>query len=326
MPKRSLRIGFLGTPDFAASCLAHLLDSSHQVVGVVTAPDRPAGRGHRLRASAVKNLAVAHNLPVLQPDKLRDPQFLAQWDAWQVDVGVVVAFRMMPELLWSRPPLGTINLHASLLPQLRGAAPIQRAIMAGLKETGVTTFRLKAQIDTGDLLGQSAVPIGPDTHAGMLHDALLEAGKALLIETLDGLANGDIVPIPQEALLQENKPLLEAPKLFKNDTIVDWAQPSFKVHNHIRGLHPFPGAWSNIRFADGSASALKLHVARRVTWPGESDAAPGMAMAGEQGDLVVKCEDGACAIESLTPAGKKAMSGGAWLRGLATELLPLRLG
>lgn len=318
-----LRIGFLGTPDFAAACLTRLLASHHQVVGVVTAPDRPAGRGHKLRASAVKQVAEANRLPLLQPEKLRDPSFLSDWDAWQVDVGVVVAFRMMPEVLWNRPRLGTINLHASLLPQLRGAAPIQRAIMAGLTETGVTTFRLSHEIDTGDMLEATKVPIGPDTDARTLHDALLTAGQELLVKTLDGLALGNIVPMPQEQVIAEGETLLEAPKLFKSDTRVDWRMPSTSVHNHVRGLHPWPGAWTAMGKGQESAS-IKIHQGRPVTWAGAVDAAPGAVLVTNEGELVVRCGEAAFEVLRLTPPGKKAMTSGDWLRGLPAGMYPTR--
>lgn len=315
-----LRIGFLGTPDFAAACLTRLIASDHQVVGVVTAPDRPAGRGHKLQASAVKQVAMTHQLPLLQPEKLRDPTFLAAWDEWQVDVGVVVAFRMMPEVLWNRPRLGTINLHASLLPQLRGAAPIQRAIMAGLTETGVTTFRLSHEIDTGDMLGSAVVSIGPDMDAGQLHDALLEAGQRLLVSTLDGLAQGSIVPIPQQTAIDADEPLLEAPKLFKADTRIDWHRPASDVHNHVRGLHPWPGAWT--ASAINLAQTIKIHSGQPAPWTGDSKAAPGSTSTGDNGHLLVRCSQDAFKITRMTPPGKKPMDSADWLRGLPAGTLP----
>lgn len=315
-----LRIGFLGTPDFAAACLTRLMASSHEVVGVVTAPDRPAGRGHKLRPSAVKQVAEAHGLPLLQPERLRDPAFLEAWDDWQVDVGVVVAFRMMPEVLWNRPRLGTINLHASLLPQLRGAAPIQRAIMAGLTETGVTTFRLTHEIDTGDMLGTTKVQIGSDTDAGTLHNALLLAGQELLVSTLDGLAQGNIVPIAQQDAIDPSLSLLDAPKLFKADTRIDWNRPAQDVHNHVRGLHPWPGAWTSL--GAEQESTLKIHRGEVAIWTGSHLAAPGSALADPDGNLLVRCDSEAYKVMRLTPPGKKAMASADWLRGLPAEKFP----
>ena len=194
---RPLRIAFLGTPEFAAVCLEALTASSHKVVGVVTAPDRPAGRGHQMHASAVKTIAQKQELPLLQPTNLKAPEFIEAFANWHVDVAIVVAFRMLPEIVWNSPPFGTINLHASLLPNLRGAAPIHRAIMAGLKETGVTTFSLEHAIDTGDVLLQDATDIDPHENTGALHDRLADLGKSLIVQTLDTLVAGNLAGVPQ---------------------------------------------------------------------------------------------------------------------------------
>ena len=242
----SLRVVFLGTPLFAATCLEQLIQSRHEVVGVVTAPDRPAGRGRSLRASDVKKVALEHNLPLAQPEKLKDEAFHAQLDAWNADLGVVVAFRMLPEVVWNRPRLGTINLHGSLLPQYRGAAPIHWAVLNGEKTTGASTFLLKHEIDTGHVLDRVEIPIGPDDTTGVVHDRLLDAGKHLLVQSIDALADGTANPVPQASLLEDGVEPKEAPKLFKDHGRIDWSRSAEEIHNQIRGLNPFPGAWTTL--------------------------------------------------------------------------------
>jgi methionyl-tRNA formyltransferase len=212
------------------------------VVGVVTAPDKPAGRGMQLQQSAVKQFALEHQLPIAQPEKLKSPEFFAQIQAWQPDLQIVVAFRMLPESIWSFPPMGTLNVHGSLLPKYRGAAPINWAIINGEKETGVTTFRLQHAIDTGDILLQERIPIGPDMTAGELHDIMMEVGAQTLVTTLNGLIAGAIQAKPQ----QEALPSLHAPKIFTKDCQIDWQQPVAQIHNLIRGLAPFPGAITKV--------------------------------------------------------------------------------
>lgn len=320
-----LRIAFLGTPAFAAACLEAILESKHHVIGVVTAPDRPSGRGHKLTASAVKECALKHRIPVLQPEKLRDPEFINQWDEWRIDVAVVVAFRMMPEVLWNRPALGTVNLHASLLPQLRGAAPIQRAIMAGFERTGVTTFRLQHEIDTGDILGAIPVSIGTDVNAGELHDLLLEAGKVLLIQTLDGLTSGTIQPVPQDQLSSDDLKLIAAPKLFKKDTKIDWNRCSKEVHNHVRGLHPFPGAWATYLLGENEIQTLKIQSGAPIQWPGDDKAVAGTCLQGDSGRLIIRCQKDAFQLQKITPPGKKSMDSAEWLRGLPIGTKDLKM-
>ena len=213
---RSLRVVFLGTPQFAATCLERLLESRHEIVGVVTAPDRPAGRGRSLRASEVKEVAVRHGLPLAQPEKLKAPEFLAVLDEWNADLGIVVAFRMLPEVVWNLPPLGTVNLHGSLLPQYRGAAPIHWAVLNGETVTGASTFLLQHEIDTGQVLGRLEVPIGPDDTTGTVHDRLLDTGKDLLVETVDALADGTAKPVPQDELWPEGETPRTPPSYSKN--------------------------------------------------------------------------------------------------------------
>ncbi len=238
----SPKIVFMGTPAFAVASLKALLDAKMNVVGVVTAPDKPAGRGMQVQQSAVKQFALEHQLAIAQPEKLKSPEFFAQIQAWQPDIQIVVAFRMLPESIWSFPPMGTLNVHGSLLPKYRGAAPINWAIINGEKETGVTTFRLQHAIDTGDILLQERIPISPDMTAGALHDIMMEVGAQTLVTTLKGLIAGTIESKPQEdALLSAH-----APKIFTKDCEINWQQPVVKVHNLIRGLAPFPGAITKV--------------------------------------------------------------------------------
>lgn len=237
-----LRIIFMGTPEFAVASLESIIVAGLNVVAVVTSPDRPGGRGMKPMESAVKKCASLHGLPILQPEKLRDPSFLAALHDFKADVQVVVAFRMLPEVVWNMPPRGTINLHGSLLPQYRGAAPINRAIMDGAKETGVTTFRLQHQIDTGDILLRRPMAIGPDETAGELHDRMKSIGAELLVETLKSIESGTEHPLPQDQVPVED--LRKAPKIFTPDCQIDWANPGQMIHNQIRGLSPVPGAFT----------------------------------------------------------------------------------
>jgi methionyl-tRNA formyltransferase len=238
----SPKIVFMGTPAFAVASLKALLDAKMNVVGVVTAPDKPAGRGMQLQQSAVKQFALEHQLPIAQPEKLKSPEFFAQIQAWQPDIQIVVAFRMLPESIWSFPPMGTLNVHGSLLPKYRGAAPINWAIINGEQETGVTTFRLQHAIDTGDILLQERIPIGPDMTAGELHDIMMEVGAQTLVTTLNGLIAGAIQAKPQQVALER----FHAPKIFTKDCEIDWQQPVVQIHNLIRGLAPFPGAITKV--------------------------------------------------------------------------------
>lgn len=242
---KDLRIVFLGTPEFAVASLKALVDAGANVVAVVTAPDRPAGRGRRLQESDVKKYAVSEGLTVLQPTKLKDPDFLEELASYKADLQVVVAFRMLPVVVWDMPPMGTINVHGSLLPQYRGAAPINRAIMNGEKESGVTTFKLKHEIDTGDILLQKKVAILPEDNVGILYEKLMIEGAALIVETVRKLAEGNIKETPQADIAESE--LKSAPKIFKEDTFIDWADSAERVHNIIRGLSPYPGAYTELQ-------------------------------------------------------------------------------
>jgi methionyl-tRNA formyltransferase len=244
-PIEGLRIVFMGTPEFAVASLDALVNAGYSVVGVVTAPDRPAGRGMNLTESAVKKYAAEKKLKILQPEKLKNPAFLDELGSLQADVQVVVAFRMLPEAVWGMPPLGTINVHASLLPQYRGAAPINWVIINGEKETGVTTFKLKHKIDTGNILLQEKIVIGEDETAGELHDRMKIVGANLLVKTIKGLAEGTIREISQSEIVNPKSEILHhAPKIFTETCKINWSKTIDEIHNLIRGLSPYPTAFT----------------------------------------------------------------------------------
>ncbi len=300
----SPRIVFMGTPSFAVASLKALLDAKMNVVGVVTAPDKPAGRGMQLQQSAVKQFALKHQLPIAQPEKLKSPEFFAQIQAWQPDIQIVVAFRMLPELIWSFPPMGTLNVHGSLLPKYRGAAPINWAIINGEKETGVTTFRLQHAIDTGDILLQERIPISPDMTAGELHDTMMEVGAQTLVKTLHGLITGIIQSKPQEETLA----ILHAPKIFTKDCQIDWQQPVAQIHNLIRGLAPFPGALTKV---DGKI--VKLFITSIVY---ENPKEPvGSFVTDGKTYVRFACSDGYIQLKDIQWEGKKRMPIADFLRG-----------
>ena len=307
---RPLRIVYLGSPPFAVPMLEALHASEHEVVGVITAPDKPAGRGRQLRATAVKQYAEQAGLPLLQPPNLKDPGFQDALRAWKADLQVVVAFRMLPEAVWAMPPLGTVNLHASLLPAYRGAAPIHWAVMNGETETGLSTFRLRHAIDTGDLMLQERLPIGPDETTGDVMRRMMPLGAALVRRTVDAIAAGNAPSVPQD--LEGTYPA--APKLGPENTRVDWTRPAAAVHHHIRGLNPFPSAWTELP----TGERWKLHASARVPDP-EGNGLPAEAEAGHllpRGErLFVRCADAWLELTRLQPAGKKPMAAGEFLRG-----------
>ena len=300
----SPKIVFMGTPSFAVASLKALLDAKMNVVGVVTAPDKPAGRGMQLQQSAVKQFALEHQLPIAQPEKLKSPEFFAQIQAWQPDIQIVVAFRMLPESIWSYPPIGTLNVHGSLLPKYRGAAPINWAIINGEQETGVTTFRLQHAIDTGDILLQERIPISPDMTAGELHDIMMEVGAQTLVTTLNGLIAGAIQAKPQ----QEGLDSFHAPKIFTKDCQIDWQQTVEQVHNLIRGLAPFPGAITKV---DGKIVKLfsTSILAENPKEPVGSFVTDGKTY------VRFACSDGYIQLNDIQWEGKKRMPIADFLRG-----------
>ncbi len=257
MNPKEIRIVFMGTPEFAVPSLRALVAGGYNVVGVVTTPDKPAGRGQKLHQSEVKIAALELGLPVLQPEKLKAPEFVEAMQALRPDLGIVIAFRMLPEVIWAIPGLGTFNLHASLLPQYRGAAPINWAIINGETETGVTTFLLNHEIDKGGIIDQIRVPILPEDNVGTLYDKLMTTGTALVTSTVDRIAAGDIRPVEQQHI--DESTLRPAPKIFKEDCRIDWTLPGRRIADFIRGLSPYPAAWTEMfREGDEESQSAKL--------------------------------------------------------------------
>lgn len=301
----------MGTPEFAVAPLRRLVEMGYNVVAVVTMPDKPAGRGLQMRQSAVKEYALAAGLPVLQPEKLRDPDFIAALEALKPDLGIVIAFRMLPESVWSLPRLGTFNLHASLLPQYRGAAPINRAIMNGETVTGVTTFMLNHEIDKGDVVARAEVPIEPQDNAGTLHDKLMNVGCDLVVETVEKIASGSAVPIPQIEIPAGE--LRDAPKIFKDDCRINWNRGGHEIINLIRGLSPFPAAWSTVEKDGEQPVQVKIYEADFV--PDTHHDVPGTISSDGKTFLRVACADGRATIARLQLAGKKNLTTEEFLRG-----------
>lgn len=312
MDKKDLRIVFMGTPEFAEFTLRRLVEDGYNIIGVVTMPDKPMGRhGSVLQSSPVKKYAVEQGIPVLQPDKLKDPAFIEQLSALKADLQIVVAFRMLPEIVWNMPRLGTFNLHGSLLPQYRGAAPINWAIINGDKETGVTTFFLKHEIDTGDIIYKESIPILPTDNAGTIHDKLMELGADLTVRTLDDIIADRVKPIPQDSIPASE--LRPAPKIFKETCRIDWNQPTQKVFDFIRGLSPYPAAWTVLRSTDGSEQDFKIFAAQPVT--GAPIQKPGTITCDGRKSLCVATSDGALRLQEVQIAGKKRMDVCAFLCG-----------
>jgi methionyl-tRNA formyltransferase len=300
-----MRIVFMGTPDFAVASLDALLKAGHDVAGVVTAADKPAGRGQKIQESAVKKYAVENGLTVLQPLKLKDPLFLEELAALKAEVQVVVAFRMLPEVVWNMPPKGTINLHASLLPDYRGAAPINHAIINGEKITGVTTFFLKHEIDTGDVIFSDEVTIGPEESAGELHDKLMETGARLLVKTIDAIEKNNYKEVPQQ-LHEDQK---HAPKIFKEFCEINWDQPLQKIHNLIRGLSPYPTAFTKLQ--DKNLKVFKAEMENES--PEEQ---PGSFITDGKTYLKFATQDGYLKLTDIQYEGKKRMQIDEFLRGM----------
>lgn len=312
MKKEDLRIVYMGTPDFAVESLRCLVEGGYNVVGVITMPDKPAGRGHRLQQSPVKQYALAHGLPLLQPEKLKDEAFLAQLRAWRADLQVVVAFRMLPEVVWAMPRLGTFNLHASLLPQYRGAAPINWAVINGDTETGVTTFFLKHEIDTGEVIRQERVPIADTDDAGTVHDRLMQLGGRVVVETVDAILAGSVTSIPQEQM-SAAEPLRPAPKIFKDTCRIDWDRPLKQVYDFVRGLAPYPAAWTELHQPGQEPVVLKVFEAEKL--PGAHGLPVGTVLTDGKTYLRVAVRDGLLGIRSLQLPGKKRLHVDELLRG-----------
>lgn len=309
MDKKSLRIVFFGTPDFAVESLDALVDGGYNVVGVVTMPDKPAGRGHKMLHSPVKQYAQAHGLKLMQPARLKDEQFVEELRSLEADLFIVIAFRMLPEVVWQMPPMGTFNLHASLLPRYRGAAPINRAVMNGDTVTGVTTFMLKHEIDTGDVLQQVEAPIFPDDNVGDVHDRLMHIGARLTVDTVDHLIADDLTPLPQDQIKTVEP--CPAPKIFAGDMQIDWSRPAVKIHNQVRGLSPYPGARALLRSGETTED---MKIFRTALAPETVGGEPGtVTQLGNR--MLAATGDGSIEILELQPAGKKRMKADAFLRG-----------
>ncbi len=313
MKGKNLRIVFMGTPDFAVASLKALFDGGYNIVGVITAPDKPAGRGNKLTESAVKKYAVENNLKVLQPEKLKNPEFLEELQSLNADLQVVVAFRMLPEIVWNMPKFGTFNLHGSLLPQYRGAAPLNWAVINGESKTGVTTFLLDHEIDTGKIIFKKETPIGENETVGEVHDRLMEIGAKLVVETVDAIAEGNIQPIPQTSLIEESQ-IKHAPKIFKEDCKIDWKKDVVTVRNLVRGLSPYPTAWTNlINQKNGTEIQAKIFFAQKTV--SEKLVLPGTIESDGKTFLNVACKNGWLQIADLQIAGKKRMKTDEFLRG-----------
>lgn len=309
MDKQSLRIIYMGTPDFAVESLRALVEGGYNVVAVVTMPDKPAGRGHQLQYSAVKQYALSVGLPLLQPERLRDEDFLTELRSYNADLQIVVAFRMLPEVVWNMPRLGTFNLHASLLPQYRGAAPINWAVMNGDTQTGVTTFMLQHEIDTGNIILQESIDITIDENVGSVHDRLMTMGATLVTRTVDLIIDsenkGVELPTTQQ---QESSNLRPAPKIFKETCMIDFSWTAERIRNHVRGLSPYPAAWiANMPSSHPLADVLKGAKVYQVAITQVPE---------QKGHIIVPCADGYVDILELQLPGKKRMMASALLNGI----------
>ena len=313
MDPKKLRIVFMGTPELAAHCLDSLCREGYHIAGVVTAADKPAGRGRKIRQSTVKQTALDRGLPLLQPLNLKSPEFIEALKDLKPQLQVVVAFRMLPESVWELPPLGTFNMHASLLPQYRGAAPINHVIINGETETGVTTFLLDRRIDTGRILFREAIPVDEDETAGSLHEKIKPAAAAIIRRTIDALATGEATAVDQEQFMLPGEPLKPAPKIHREDCLIDWQRPGREVVRRIRGLSPQPGAWCEAPLRPGSIQPMKILSARFE--PGPTGYPAGTLLTDNREVLAFATPDGRVRVEGLQVPGKKPMPADAFLRG-----------
>ena len=314
MEKKDLRIVYMGTPEFAVESLKRLVEGGYNVVAVITMPDKPMGRhGSVLQASPVKQYAVSQGLKVLQPERLKDEAFVEELRALKADLQIVVAFRMLPEVVWNMPPMGTFNLHASLLPQYRGAAPINWAVMNGDTETGITTFFLKHEIDTGEVIQQVKVPIADTDNVEIVYDKLMMLGGDLVLETVDAIINGTVKSIPQEEMFASEAELRPAPKIFKETCRIDWKKGVKGVYDHVRGLSPYHAAWTELCVPEGARQVLKIYETEKQfvahTLP------VGMIDTDGKTYFRIAVKDGYVNLLSIQLAGKKRMSIGDFLRG-----------
>jgi methionyl-tRNA formyltransferase len=307
----------MGTPEFAVASLDILIKNDYNVVGVVTVPDKPAGRGQQIQQSAIKKYAVEHNLNLLQPEKLKDENFIAELKSLKADVQFVVAFRMLPEVVWHMPKMGTYNLHASLLPKYRGAAPINWAIINGEKESGVTTFKLKHQIDTGNILFQEKVKIEPTTTAGELHDKLMLVGAELILKTVSEIERSFVSGKELDFLPQDDQLACHAPKIFKEDCQIDWTKPGNEINNFIRGLSPYPTAFTQLKNGEDQIQLVKIFNSKFEIFPPNHP--NGLLLTDNKTYLKVFCEDGLIEVEEIQLQGKKKIGIREFLRGFKVK-------
>ena len=312
MTKQDLRIVYMGTPDFAVETLRLLVERQYNVVAVVTMPDKPAGRGHKIQYSPVKQYALSVGLPILQPEKLKDEAFIEELRSYKADLQIVVAFRMLPQIVWDMPPMGTFNLHASLLPQYRGAAPLNWAIMNGDKETGITTFFLTHEIDTGKVIQRRSIPITDNDNVGVIHDKLMCMGAEMVCETVDNIIADNITAIPQEELMTD-QPLRPAPKIFKETCHLDFTRNVIELHNQVRGLSPYPAAWCEFVSPDENITGVKVF--ETSIQECQHNKPYGAIITDGKRNIQIACEGGLLNILSLQLAGKKRLSAEELLRG-----------
>ena len=312
MTKQDLRIIYMGTPDFAVETLRLLVERGYNVVAVVTMPDKPAGRGHKIQYSPVKQYALSVGLPILQPERLKDEAFIEELRSYQADLQIVVAFRMLPQVVWDMPPMGTFNLHASLLPQYRGAAPLNWAIMNGDKETGITTFFLTHEIDTGRVIQRRSIAIADTDNVGIIHDKLMTMGAEMVCETVDNIIAGNVTAIPQEELMTD-EPLRPAPKIFKDTCHLDFSRRVEVLYNQVRGLSPYPAAWCEFVSPEGEAIGVKIYEVSKNKCI--HSLTPGTIVTDGKKKIEIACEDGYLQLLSLQLAGKKRLTAEELLRG-----------
>ena len=319
MKKEDLRIVFMGTPDFAVESLKALVENNYNIVGVITAPDKPAGRGYKLQPSAVKEYALSKGLHILQPENLKNEVFLTELKQLEADIQVVVAFRMLPETVWNMPPKGTFNLHASLLPQYRGAAPINWAIINCEKETGVTTFFLKHEIDTGEIIFQEKIVIEDNDNAETIYDKLMILGSQLVLKTIDAVINGDIQSQPQSFFIKNENDLKLAPKIFKETGEINWNKPAREIHNLVRGLSPYPAAWTEFEV---NGEKLNFKIFETKINNEKHQQSPGEIITDNKTTLQVAVQDGFIEILDIQLSGKKRMKIKDFLNGFSFLLFP----
>lgn len=317
MEKKDLRIVYMGTPEFAVESLKRLVEGGYNIVGVITMPDKPMGRhGSVLQPSPVKQYAVSQGLKVLQPEKLKDESFVAELRELKADLQIVVAFRMLPEVVWNMPRLGTFNLHASLLPQYRGAAPINWAVINGETETGITTFFLKHEIDTGEIIDQVRVPIADTDNVGDVYERLMNLGGDLVVKTVDSILDGSVKTVPQDKLA-EREVLRPAPKIFKETCRIDWSKGVKQIYDFVRGLSPYPAAWTGLCQGSTAPQVLKIYETDKIF--AEHSFEPGAVVTDKKTYFRIAVTDGYINIRSLQLAGKKRMGVADFLRGYHHE-------